>query len=220
MTYALNPGISFCRIDDRFVVLDLIGDRYFCLEGAAEQGFRRFTERAPAALTPSDDGDALVGLGILHTTLEATPITACPAPPEAARILAPLEMPIAIGPLARTAVRLLTARATLKLLGLNAVIAPLAAIKRRRRLETAHPGRLRSAIAPVQHLDRWLTPLDQCVPRSVTIMRCCLAADIDATLVIGVKLRPFAAHCWAQQGEMLLAEQLDTVRLYTPILVI
>lgn len=42
----------------------------------------------------------------------------------------------------------------------------------------------------------------------------------DARLVFGVRLRPFAAHCWAQLGEAAVLEAPEDLRQYTPILAI
>jgi hypothetical protein len=39
-------------------------------------------------------------------------------------------------------------------------------------------------------------------------------------LVIAVSLRPFLAHSWVQQGDVLLNERVDVARTFTPILVI
>ena len=39
-------------------------------------------------------------------------------------------------------------------------------------------------------------------------------------LVLGVKLRPFEAHCWVQYGDLLVSDHLGTVEPFTPILVL
>lgn len=41
-----------------------------------------------------------------------------------------------------------------------------------------------------------------------------------ARLVFAARLRPFAAHCWAQLDEAVVNEPADAVRQYTPILAI
>jgi hypothetical protein len=41
-----------------------------------------------------------------------------------------------------------------------------------------------------------------------------------ADLVIGVKLAPFRAHAWVQWRDLLVNEQADVTRLFTPILVV
>jgi hypothetical protein len=37
--------------------------------------------------------------------------------------------------------------------------------------------------------------------------------------IFGVKLEPFAAHCWVQSGDTVLNDTVEVVRQYTPILV-
>ena len=41
-----------------------------------------------------------------------------------------------------------------------------------------------------------------------------------ALLVFGVKLEPFAAHCWVQFGNLLLNDRADTVTQFRPVRVI
>lgn len=43
---------------------------------------------------------------------------------------------------------------------------------------------------------------------------------IPANLVFGVKLEPFAAHCWVQSDNRILNEPLELVARYSPILVV
>ncbi|MDB5076657.1 MAG: hypothetical protein JWO42_2836 [Chloroflexi bacterium] len=42
----------------------------------------------------------------------------------------------------------------------------------------------------------------------------------DAELVFGVRLNPFAAHCWAQAHSAILNEPHDALRQYTPIMTV
>jgi hypothetical protein len=37
--------------------------------------------------------------------------------------------------------------------------------------------------------------------------------------VVGVKVEPFGAHCWVQDGDTVLNDTVEAVRQYTPILV-
>jgi hypothetical protein len=62
--------------------------------------------------------------------------------------------------------------------------------------------------------------LNECLAVSIAIVRRAIASGIDAQLVLGVKLRPFQAHAWAQAGPTLISDQFDTVACFTPILVV
>jgi hypothetical protein len=39
-------------------------------------------------------------------------------------------------------------------------------------------------------------------------------------LVLGVRMMPFAAHAWVQDGDTVLNDTVDYVSAYTPILVV
>ena len=64
------------------------------------------------------------------------------------------------------------------------------------------------------------TAADRCLPRSIALARCLLRRGAPARLVIGVKLAPFAAHCWVQRGDQVLNDSVEEVWRYTPILVV
>lgn len=60
----------------------------------------------------------------------------------------------------------------------------------------------------------------QCVPRSLALVLRCASLGVRAHAVVGVKTRPFEAHCWAQHGSVVLSDPLEDVIRFTPILVI
>ena len=60
---------------------------------------------------------------------------------------------------------------------------------------------------------------NKCLPRSLALARALRRAGGTARLVIGVRLRPFAAHAWVQDGTVVVNDTLDHVLLFTPILV-
>jgi hypothetical protein len=68
--------------------------------------------------------------------------------------------------------------------------------------------------------DLVLSPLDQCLPRSIALASTLARRGISASLVIGVRLRPFLAHSWVQSGTLLLNDRPDVVCTFVPILVV
>jgi hypothetical protein len=40
MGFALRQGVSFCEVSDRLLFLDIVADRYFCLQPRVEHAFR------------------------------------------------------------------------------------------------------------------------------------------------------------------------------------
>jgi hypothetical protein len=59
-----------------------------------------------------------------------------------------------------------------------------------------------------------------CLRDSLALMEFMAKAGSQATLVFGVKLDPFAAHCWVQSGDMLLNDILDRVERFTPVRIV
>lgn len=76
------------------------------------------------------------------------------------------------------------------------------------------------AIAAFSHSRLIRTAADRCLPRSIALALCLIAKGIRAQVVIGVKLRPFGAHCWVQADGQTLNESVAEVHRYQPILVI
>jgi hypothetical protein len=56
-----------------------------------------------------------------------------------------------------------------------------------------------------------------CLPDSLTLMQFLAWHRTEGTLVFGVKLDPFAAHCWVQAGDVVLNDRLDRVQRFAPV---
>lgn len=75
-------------------------------------------------------------------------------------------------------------------------------------------------IRAFQHARLLRTAADRCLPRSIALALCLARHGCRVHVVLGVKLAPFAAHCWAQNRGEVLNDELEEVRRYTPILVL
>jgi Transglutaminase-like superfamily len=78
----------------------------------------------------------------------------------------------------------------------------------------------RKTIAAFEHSRLIRTAADRCLPRSIALAMCLLANGVRSHVVIGVKLGPFAAHCWVQADGEALNESVAEVQRYQPILAI
>lgn len=56
-----------------------------------------------------------------------------------------------------------------------------------------------------------------CVPDSLALASCLWRRGASADVFFGVRLDPFAAHCWVQAGSILLSDPLDIVSEFTPV---
>lgn len=219
MTIGLRSGVSFCEVGDRLIFLDIRADRYFGLGASAEIAFRR----AMAGL-PVDKDDPptarLIERGILVVRAPFAP-RACPAPAAASESLLDLHRPrVAIHSLLGACGALAAARVTLRWTGLVSTLDHVRARRERQPAVTGASDRLPEVAAAFDQSARLMRSHDQCLARSIAIMHRLASFGAAAELVIGVRLRPFAAHCWVQQGALLISDRVDQVRSYTPILVL
>ena len=59
-----------------------------------------------------------------------------------------------------------------------------------------------------------------CLTDSLALASFLSRRSVSWQLVFGVKLDPFAAHCWLQDDGAVLNDAADSVSTFTPILVI
>jgi hypothetical protein len=217
----LGVHVSYCRVGARLVFLDLLRDRYVCLTGDAEQSFRRL---ASGAAPRGEDAEMLAQLvedGLLERSSGASrPLLACGLPPTPVKSLLESDCRPSGWRLAHASWRLAMSLAAFRARSLARSLDHLMARKRRLGARPADPEPAAAEIAAAfQHLQLLFAPLDRCLPHSLAIAHALIDRGIRPDLVIGVKLRPFAAHCWVQHHDVLINDTLDHARTLTPILV-
>ena len=219
MNNALRPGLSFCRLGERYMFLDLASDRYFCLRGHAEAAFARAYN---GLILSALDQQFLTKAGILVPE-GGLPIRECHTSP-AVDDFAPADMPRAkawqliCGLVLNTA-----AGAQLKTFGLARTIRRLARRKTRAAgIPTGcdEPQRLLSIATGVLSANRLLGAQGRCLPNSLALAHRLLTHGIAPELILGVKLAPFEAHAWVQCGRWILGDACENTRKFTPILVV
>lgn len=215
MHHQLREGLSFCFVGDRAIFLDLPGDRYFCLSPDLEDSFRAW-----AASGGADEhaGASLVRHGLLASG-SARPVGACAARPETSLLERECSRP---PPLLISAafLHLVAAAAGLRFAGLAATIERFR-LRKARVLAAAPDERLASDVAQAYEATALLTSShDKCLWRSIGIARHLASLGLAPDLVLGVRLRPFHAHCWVQLGETVANDRVENVRTFTPILAI
>ncbi|HZF43649.1 MAG TPA: lasso peptide biosynthesis B2 protein [Sphingomonadaceae bacterium] len=221
MTFALRPGITLCETGGSIIFLDVDRNRYFGLAGQAEQSFRALA----AAQRPSAaDHAALLALvrqGVLVNCADAAPPCAWPAGPSPARSLLDVPGNATASAVVGAFAQLAASRLMLKTRPFGALLATL-----KRRKSMLRPARceempiLAGTAAAFRLTALVAGSLDLCLPRSLALAHRLLDQGVAADLVIGVRVRPFAAHCWVRHGSLLINESRDQVRNFTPILAI
>ena len=64
---------------------------------------------------------------------------------------------------------------------------------------------------------RYLPVKPNCLVDSLALMRFLGPLAVGTTLIFGVKLEPFAAHCWVQFDSLLLNDRSDYVERFVPV---
>mgnify|MGYP002403419543 CR=1 FL=1 len=221
MGYRLRAGVHFCDVGGRLVFLDLGQDRYFCLSDRAEAEFRRAALGAGEEPAGDRAVSRLVATGLLVETPHANAPLACPSlPTPTASALDLRTGEVRASEVACALAAVLRARVALHVRGLARVLRSI-----ERRGDDAHnvdapTDGIAAVAAMFERTAAWTRSHDQCLPRSIAVARRLRSLGLHANLVIGVQLRPFAAHCWVQAGEQVVNDRIDQVRPFQPILVI
>jgi hypothetical protein len=186
-----------------------------------------------AADVPHDAGagaDALIAQMLAHGMLVTDPHVGKDAVPVAAtrpqRSLVEFDLDMrpqaGAAQLWRFGWSCLQAQLSLKLRPIQSIVEAMRARKaqlRARGLQPADPIRLRPLVTAFTRLrPLFYTLRAACLLDSLTLLHFLGAEDICPDWVFGVKTEPFDAHCWIQQGDILLNDVPDRVRQYSPIL--
>lgn len=227
MSITLRPGISFCHVGDRTIFLDVVADRYFCLNASAEAAFNRAVVAESAQNLEDAEINDLLRRGLLVSggpTARSKPCTSANAPRTS--LLDQMTGSAALGEAGAATFHILRTRLALRHYGfagcLNALAAQLAALARDG--ATLEPNEAieqsRRLIGAFVRAGRLTGTLDDCLVQSLAVASALAARGITSETRIGVRLGPFAAHCWVQSNGCLVNDRFDVVRCFTPILVI
>jgi hypothetical protein len=212
---ALQPHVSFAIVDGRAVFLDLRRDRYFALDEPAASAFEEY-RRGSGGLAGDALAAQLLATGMFRIGGRSTDRP--PALPKAARALTgALPRPRVID-VVRIAWHLIRARRALRRRPLEQLLDA-----RRGRDKGMRRGSPDPALALARRFQaaRALIPIEPaCLQDSLALHDWLAGGHAVAALVLGVKLGPFAAHCWVQLDDLVLNEAPDTVAAFTPILAI
>lgn len=200
-----NPNLAYCEISGNLVFLDIVSDRYFCLSEARNYEALAFLDQQKMARNQQP---------LLSSTAHSVklPVAASPA----------IEAgPFRIADVARAMWVQNRIEKRVASRPFHSVICDLATILDIR--SNDHCGSKRDAgrmIRAFEHARLLRTAADRCLPRSMALALCLASDGTRVNVVVGVKLAPFGAHCWAQHGSDILNDSVEEVLRYRPILVI
>lgn len=231
----LATHVRACRIDDQVILLDLRRGKYIGVAGPQLRSLANEVEGWPGfsprpqdhALTPAIDGASgpLLSQGLL-TRHRATPSTDGSVP-EATASLDFQSLHERSSDSTRRVCRFVysttIAAFWLRCRSLHAIATAVAA--RRDRTRTSPTSTSIELLCQTATAYERLRPFvytsqDKCLRDSLALTSFLQREGLVAHWVIGVKTRPFGAHSWVQSDTMVLNDQHDHVRQFTPILVV
>ena len=221
MRFALRDTLRFCVVGDSAIFLDVASGRYLAIAQNHAAAFQRWCAGEPLSQQDLAVLGRLERQGILVGSDQSVP-------PGRSSVEA-LDMPETIldtGDDRPTIAMVATALAGRLLWAWRArrwSIARLTRWLERNHISNAVGGsadlsRLKRVVRSFQIADLVLGSHDLCLPRSLALAAACRKRGLPTTLVIAVRPVPFAAHCWVQQGPVILNDHPDRAQLFTPIL--
>lgn len=214
-----REGVRLCHADDRTVILNLTTDRYLLAPPKAHRALLCYREAGMTAAVRSGI-QPLVEQGLLRFTRHPASIETNEFTP-ATRDLAPCRLDSrAALRFARAMTAHIAVYAATRILSFGACIRWLRDRKANSRFSAADPGEVASVMGGFIRARTFLPEHDRCLARSMAVFAACVDRHQEVNLIIGVRLHPFAAHCWVQQHDMVVNDMCDHVRHYRPILVV
>ena len=215
----VRQRLYWCECAGRVVFLDLAADRYFCLSGNSATAFLKVVHGETSQADP----------GTLRRLIDAEVLVedsaAMPVQPPAAVEPATgdfLEPPYPRASFRQLGNALMSELVVALQLRTRSLVAILGTAGRTRAVDSANgpevTARLERIVAASMAAALVVRSADRCLARALAVHRMCRRAGVAATLVFGVRMDPFAAHCWVQRGSAVLVGGFEQVRLYTPIL--
>lgn len=205
----MSQRLHYCCFPDAVVILDATSDRYRMLKG---EGASRFN-RALDMKASQADLNWLAGQSVDPAHCEpakamAAPVTsAIEAFPSSSKTL----------PTLRAVWHQRRYQKRLRSHPLHSILTTLASKRPHSpRTDDARSLEIAFGFLGARH---WVSAQDQCLPRALAMTQMLFRSGLDAQLIFGVTI-PFAAHCWVQQGEVVLSDPLDRILPFRPIMVL
>ncbi|MGQ0588639.1 MAG: lasso peptide biosynthesis B2 protein [Sphingosinicella sp.] len=213
--FVLPPQIYYCEIGEQRIFLDLLADRYFSLPQEAD---RSFSTLAGGGEIPTGALDALIAAGVVARSPAGKPLASTThVAPDRSFLEEELRSGGGLSALPEVLLLTLWARRSVRRKRLPRLLIPSA----KGRAPSSEAGRERRdrAVTLFVQARRAVPVKPNCLHDSLALLQFLRRRRVHADLVIGAKLDPFGAHCWIQDGTMVLNDTLAAARGFAPILV-
>jgi hypothetical protein len=216
----LKPDVSFGFVGEHPVFLDLKEDRYLALDASTEAAFAR--AQAASGNMPPDgqDVERLLRTGLFQKADRAGALTATSiSVPDCGLLSEMTRRSVGLVPSVRVWTNVARARRRLRTVPLIKLVANIRDV-RQSGASAGTPGEAEKA-AETYLVARALVPVNRsCLLDCLGLVDWLGDRARHATLVFGVRMDPFGAHCWLQTDRAILTDAPDTVRNFAPVLVV
>jgi len=220
MGYQLAPGLSFCTTDGKRVFLDIRRDRYFCLSPEPDDSFGRLAGGGVLEEADLRRLEGLVEQNVLRPHPTGTRIAPCASVATPARSLFAAGGSPTLGQTMRALLAFHAARWQLRRIGLYRSLDGLARRKRRLTPMPAAEVLAEEVARAFRQAAGLATTWNHCLAHSLAVASALTRRGVAADLILGVHMGPFMAHAWVQFGDAVVNDRVDTVRDFTPVLVV
>jgi hypothetical protein len=227
-SYYLSKDTYFCMTDNHYVFLDLRRDKYLCLTQAHSAAIQPVLGAESTKYAVSDEGKK-----VLHSLAQAGLLVSDPAfgrPPPLPRIDLPTESLIpnswrrspTIGSTDIWRFVSATTDASMSL-GSRSIQWTVHGVgNRRSAVATGHPKVDEEMLGELFRKFQKLRPFYPrpylCLFDSLALLNFLGPYGAFPHWIYGVKLKPFAAHCWVQHANLVVNDVVEKVREYTPVM--
>jgi len=237
--YALAEHVFVCLNGEHLVLLDLKEDRYWALEASQTAGLSALVSGWPVssndvgAAEPAASGEATAALEVLQSRgllTEGIPPgkSATPVLPTAPARELLSETESSTGPQLGSWLRVVAASAFAKFaLRTWPFERVIQRVKRRKELLGARSPESLDAVRARRLVEAFMryrvflfSSKEECLYDSLALLEFLARYGIYPDWVFGVQTRPFAAHCWVQQADLVFNDTAEHVTGYTPIMIV
>lgn len=216
MTYlALEPHVRYGIAGGHPVFLDLRRDRYLMLDEPAERAFAVLAQGGP--WPDGTAGHRLLATGLFRRAAAPADLSpAAVARPGASLLDELAESGTGHVPWLRAWRTVARARRRLRTVPLLEIVETRASLG-----DPSATGEAIAAAARAFLAARALVPIERsCLLDALALLDWLGAMAGPVTLVFGVRLSPFRAHCWLQTEQLLLTDAFDEVGGLTPVMAV
>jgi hypothetical protein len=226
--FFLPAHVHCCRRGDAFVFLDLKQDDYTLIVGDAAAALCEITTQPRAGASGPQHAQSLHELvrgGLLTPDSASGRMITATRSDIALQQLLDADSTLPVGVTISHVCNFIAACTTAAIrLRWSRIENTISAVSRRKAVRSSrHPmdlDRARHLAGIFQRLRRLFPANYLCLFDSLALLEFLARYDVFPTWVFGVRLEPWAAHCWLQHEEFTFNECVEEVSRYTPIMVI